>query len=70
MTKIDRNNPVWLAVEAHVNERLALLRLRLEGDIDESTTIETRSRIRELKLLLDEMIPVEPLVEESEPLPE
>lgn len=48
-----RYSAAWLLVKEHATERLSELRARLEGDLPEKETVQTRASIRELKRLLD-----------------
>ena len=67
---IDRYSQTWQAVETHLEDRLTTLRSKLEGELSPEETIATRARIREIRVLLEEARPEEPLTEPSDPIPE
>jgi len=67
---IDRYSQTWQAVEAYLEDRLSTLRSKLEGELSPEDTIATRARIREIRALLEEATPEEPLSEPSDPIPE
>lgn len=49
----DRQNPLWLKLKAHYEERLATLRKQNDGDQDAEKTAAIRGRIREVKEFLE-----------------
>lgn len=52
LSPADRRSPVWLAIEAHLTERLATLRGRNDGDMTPEKTAHLRGQITEVKALL------------------
>jgi len=53
LTAADRESPLWRRFEAHLNERLAVLREQNDADKTPDATAHIRGRIAELKTLLD-----------------
>lgn len=45
-------SPIWQKLVTHANRRLAVLRGRNDGDLDERKTAKLRGRIAELKVFL------------------
>lgn len=48
----DRISSTWIKLNAHLTERLAILRSQLEADIDEQRSTRLRGQIFEVKALL------------------
>ena len=48
-----KHSAAWFIIRDYATERLSELRARLEGDLPEKETVQTRASIRELKRLLD-----------------
>jgi len=58
--KIDAHSATWVAVSQYAEDRLAELRLRLEGsNLNWEDTQATRAQMRELRLLLAQAEPIE-----------
>ena len=67
--KLDPYSPTWQAIEAHLAERMADLRARLEGDLSRKETLKVRAGLRECKLLLELAGDKTPLVESDMDIP-
>lgn len=52
LTPLERQSSAWLNLQRHLNDRLAVARSALEGDLDEKKTTQHRARIAVLKELL------------------
>lgn len=52
LTPADRRNPLWLALEAHLVDRLATLRSKNDADASPERTAHMRGQIAEVKTLL------------------
>lgn len=52
ITPAERRNPLWLALEAHLTDRLATLRSRNDADMAADKTAHLRGQIAEVKALL------------------
>jgi hypothetical protein len=64
--KIDKLSASWLAVAEHANERLVVLRKKLEANLSADDTLIVRTQIRELNAILQLVAPIEePLAEEQ-----
>lgn len=66
---IDRYSQTWVTVKLAIEERIALLRTRLEGELDWDETIRTRARINECVQLLNIEADELPLVDQDFELP-
>jgi anti-sigma28 factor (negative regulator of flagellin synthesis) len=53
LSHAERHSPVWHAIEAHLNQRLASLRMQNDGRKSIEDTEFLRGRIAELKALID-----------------
>ena len=67
--RIDPHSPTWLVIEAHLNQRVADIRARLEGDQAEDSSIRLRASLRECKSLLELAGDRTPLVESDIEIP-
>jgi len=67
--KLDPYSATWQAIEAHLNQRLAELRARLEGDLGKKETAKVRASLRECKNLLELAGDKTPLVESDMDIP-
>lgn len=48
----EKDSPVWIKIKAHLESRIALLRLQNDSNMDEIDTATIRGQIRECKALL------------------
>jgi hypothetical protein len=53
----DRLHPIWMRLTTHLETRIALLRIKNEGDVSETQTARIRGGIAELKAILALGIP-------------
>lgn len=61
LTDIEKQSSVWKAIEEHLQERLASLRIKIESDASHEQTMRLRGRIAEVKYILS-------LAEEEKPI--
>jgi hypothetical protein len=67
--RIDPYSNTWQVVEAHLKQRMADLRIRLEGDQPEESSIKLRAALRECKSMLELAGDRTPLVESDIEIP-
>ena len=67
--RIDPYSTTWLVIEAHLNQRIADIRTRLEGDLGKKETAKLRASLRECKSLLELAGDRTPLVESDIEIP-
>ena len=53
LTTAEKMNPLWLKLDAYLNDRLDSLRKQNDGDLDDGKTANLRGRIAEIKSFLD-----------------
>lgn len=53
ITDQDKHSAVWVKLKQHFQDRIEMLRLKNDGEIDEKMTQKLRGRIAELKELID-----------------
>lgn len=52
LTEQDRHSACWLKLKAYYEERLALLRVQNDADLNDMDTAKLRGRIKEIRALL------------------
>lgn len=52
VSDLERRTPLWLALQDHLNTRLAELRAQNDGELSPDKTAALRGRIAEVKALL------------------
>ena len=67
--RIDPYSNTWQVIEAHLKQRMADLRSRLEGDQAEESSIKIRAALRECRILLELAGDRTPLVESEVEIP-
>lgn len=68
LTPQERNNPLWLKLKAHFEERLQKLRVANDADMDERKRARHGGRIDELKSTL--ALDSDPPLAQDEALPD
>jgi hypothetical protein len=67
--RIDPYSNTWLVIEAHLTQRIADLRSRLEGNLSWDETQKVRASLQECKTLLELAGDRTPLVESDIEIP-
>lgn len=66
---LDPYSATWQIIEAHLEQRMSELRIRLEGDLPRRETTKVRAALRECKLVLELAGDKRPLVESDIEIP-